>query len=122
MNDQSYYEDNENARKSSMYSEPEKVGRQAIQFLVTARSGLGIPAKLLVGLPAHAIFVYSAMQVSLASAPSGFYGLLTSLETLQNHLRQLFDESEKGKDAYRSAQCYLTELRVYNNIKITRAR
>jgi hypothetical protein len=64
-----------------MYSEPEKVVRQAIQFLVTARSGLGIPAKLPVGLLAHAIFVYSAMQVSLASAPNGFYGLLTSLET-----------------------------------------
>ena len=107
-NDQPYREDHEFAHESSMYSEPEKVVLQAIQFLVTVRSGM--PAKLPLGLPANATFVYSAMQLALAYAPPGFHGLLNSLETLQTHLRQLFDETEKGRTAYRSAQCYLTEL------------
>jgi hypothetical protein len=44
------------------------------------------------------------------SAPSGFHGFLTSLEALQDHLRQLFDDSKKGRKAYRDAQCFLTEL------------
>ena len=105
-NDQPYREDH--AIDSSMYSEPEKIVLQAIQFLVTVRSGM--PAKLPPGLPANATYVYSSMQLALAYAPSGFHGLLTSLETLQTHLRQLFDETKKGKAAYRSAQCYLTEL------------
>ena len=51
-NDQPYREDH--AIDSSMYSEPEKIVLQAIQFLVTVRSGM--PAKLPPGLPANATF------------------------------------------------------------------
>ena len=62
-------------------------------------------------------FVYSAMQHALVNAPYGFRGLLTSLETLQTYLRQLFDESKKGRNSYRAAQCYLTDM--YNDFKVT---
>jgi hypothetical protein len=95
------YEEQDDYVESSKFSEAEQIVNQAIQFLVTIRSGL--PVKLPVGLSPSATFVYSAMQHALVKAPFGFHGLLNSLETLQTFLRQLFDESKKGRNAYRAA-------------------
>jgi hypothetical protein len=109
------YEDQDDCVATSKFSEAERIVNQAIQFLVSIR--LGLPVKLPVGLSPSATFVYSAMQHALVNAPYGFRGLLTSLETLQTYLRQLFDESKKGRNSYRAAQCYLTDM--YNDFKVT---
>jgi hypothetical protein len=108
-------EDPDEYIESSKYSEPEQVVNQALKFLVTIRSGM--QAQLPVGILPNASFVYSSMQLALVSAPSGFFGFLTSMEALQNHLRQLFDDSKKGRKAYRDAQCFLTEM--YGDFKRT---
>jgi hypothetical protein len=96
------FEDHDEYIESSKYSEAEQVVNQALKFLVTVRSGMH--AKLPVGILPNAAFVYSSMQLALVSAPNGFHGFLTSMEALQNHLRQLFDDSKKGRNAYRDAQ------------------
>jgi hypothetical protein len=102
------HEEREDYVESSKFSAAERVVNQAIQFLVSVRSG--IHTKLPDGISSRDAYVYSAMQLALVSAPSGFHGFLTSLEALQDHLRQLFDDSKKGRTAYRDAQCFLTEL------------
>ena len=104
----SYEDQDDDYVESSKFSAAERVVNQAIQFLVTVRSG--IHTKLPDGISSRDAYVYSAMQLALVSAPSGFHGFLTSLEALQDHLRQLFDDSKKGRSAYRDAQCFLTEL------------
>ena len=112
-NGQPYSEDDDVPFASS-HSDAEKIVLQALQFLLCARSGL--PKRLPEDLPANAAHVYSAMQLLLVTAPSGFYGLIVTMETLQAHLRQLFDQSTKsGKTRYRTAQSYLCEL--YTDIK-----
>ena len=108
-------EDPEGSIESGKYSAAEQVVNQALKFLVTIRSGM--QAQLPVGILPNASFVYSSMQLALVSAPSGFFGFLTSMEALQNHLRQLFDDSKKGRKAYRDAQCFLTEM--YGDFKRT---
>ena len=101
-------EDQDDYVETSKFSGAERVVNQAIHFLVTVRSGMH--TKLPVGISSRDSFVYSSMQLALVSAPRGFYGFLTSMEALQDHLRQLFDDSKKGRTAYRDAQCFLTEL------------
>jgi hypothetical protein len=101
-------EDQDDYVETSKFSEAERVVNQAIHFLVTVRSGMH--TKLPVGISSRDSFVYSSMQLALVSAPRGFYGFLTSMEALQDHLRQLFDDSKRGRTAYRDAQCFLTEL------------
>jgi len=109
------HEEHDEIVEASKFSAAEQIVNQAIQFLVNIRSGL--PAKLPVGLSPSATFVFSAMQHALVNAPYGFRGLLASLESLQTFLSQLFDESKKGRNAYREAQCYLTDM--YNDFKVT---
>ena len=110
---ESYSEDND-VPFASGHSDTERIVLQALQYLLCARSGL--PKRLPEDLQANAAHVYAAMQFSLATAPSGFYGLIVTMETLQAHLRQLFDQSTKsGKTRYRTAQSYLCEL--YTDIK-----
>jgi hypothetical protein len=102
------HEERDDYVESSKFSAAERVVNQAIQFLVSVRSG--IHTKLPDGISSRDAYVYSAMQLALVSAPSGFHGFLTSLEALQDHLRQLFDDDKKGRNAYRDAQCFLTGL------------
>ena len=110
---ESYSEDND-VPFASGHSDAERIVLEALQYLLCARSGLS--KRLPEDLQPHAAHVYSAMQLSLANAPSGFYGLIVTMETLQAHLRQLFDQSTKsGKTRYRTAQSYLCEL--YTDIK-----
>ena len=69
------YEEQDDYVESNNFSVAERVVNQALQFLVTVRSGMH--AKLPVGILPNASFVYSSMQLALVSAPSGFFGFLT---------------------------------------------
>ena len=114
------YEEQDDDVESSKFSAAQRVVNQALQFLVTVRSGLH--AKLPVGISPRDSYVYSAMHLALVSTPSGFHGFLSSIEALQDRLSQLFDDSKKGRVAYRDAQCFLTEMygdfkRVLNHAK-----
>ena len=94
--------------ETGKFSEPEHVVNQALQFLVSVRSGM--QTSLPDAISSRDSYVYSSMKLALVSAPSGFHGFLTSMEALQDHLRQLFDDDKKGRNAYRDAQCFLTGL------------
>ncbi len=102
------YEEQDDYVESSKFSAAEKVVNQALKFLVGVRSGM--QTRLPDGILPSAAFVYSSMQLALVSAPNGFHGFLISMEALQNHLRQLFDDSKNGRNAYRDALCFLTEM------------